>query len=370
MKNILFCVSSDVVTDQRVLRHSSTLIKNGFQVTVIGRKTAKSLDIPEFPCRVKRFAMIFQSGPLFYFFFNVRLLLFLIFQPKSTIWSNDLDTLVPCYFIKKLKRQPLVFDAHELFTEVPELEQKALKKKIWLWVERVFVPKTDHRITVNHSLAEQFRLRYGLDFTVIRNVPKKQYLIKSLSKHELGIPQNSLVCILQGSGLNTGRGLLETVQAMHLLENIYLLVVGSGTALDEAKAHCKKFQLDQSVRFVPRLPYHEMMAYTQLADIGIAYDTHPCLNFQLALPNKIFDYFQAGIAVLCGPQPEIRALVISHDCGRFMEQVTPQSIAENLRYFQEHPYELARFKENSLLASLREHWENEELILKELLRKL
>jgi glycosyltransferase involved in cell wall biosynthesis len=314
--------------------------------------------------------MLFETGPLFYLFFNFRLFLFLLFQPKSVLWSNDLDTLVPCYLIKKLKKQQLVFDAHELFTEVPELENKALKKKIWLWIEKTFLPKADIRLTVNRSLADQFQLRYHLNFNVVRNVQKKTALVRFLSKEEMGIPADNLLCIVQGSGLNKGRGLIETIDAIGLIDDVVLWVIGSGNALEEAKARCQTLNLNQRVRFIPRLPYQEMMAYTQIADVGIAFDTHPCLNFQLALPNKIFDYFHAGIALLCGPQPEIKCLVEKYDCGRVMPQVTPRIIAKNLQYLLKNPEKLAWFKQQSSAASQTEHWANEEPELIKLLHQL
>lgn len=370
MKNILFCVSSDVVTDQRVLRHCNTLINNGFNVTVVARKTDSSLELPPLPYRVKRFYMVFQKGPLFYLFFNVRLLLFLLFQPKSILWSNDIDTLVPCYLIKCLKNQKLVFDAHELFTEVPELENKTLKKNLWRWVERVFAPKANLRLTVNQSLAEQFKLRYDLPFYVVRNVQKKSAPGPALTRETLGIPMHQLLCVLQGSGLNKGRGLMETVEAISLLDNVILLVIGSGNAVEDAQSYCRSLKLTERIRFIPRIPYREMMAYTRMADIGLAFDTHPCLNFQLALPNKIFDYFHAGIAVLCGPQPEIKKLVEQYECGLVMPQVTPKTIAENLRFFQENPERLASCKRQSSIASETENWEIEEKSLTLLLSQL
>lgn len=369
MKTIFFCVSSDVVTDQRVLRHCNTLTNLGYSVTVVARKTSASLDVPPLAFRVKRFTMLFESGPLFYLFFNLRLFFYLLFQPKAMLWANDLDTLVPCVAMKNIKRQTLVFDAHELFTEVPELVGKPLKKHIWTKVESIFVPKADHHITVNQSLADKFRERYNLHFQVIRNTPPRFTPTLALSKRDHEISEDALICILQGSGLNEGRGLIETVQAVCLVEDVVLLVIGSGTALEEARSLSSSLNLGDRIRFIPRLPYHEMMAYTQIADVGLAFDTHPCLNFQLALPNKIFDYFQAGIAVLCGPQPEISKLVVHHACGKVMEKITPEIIAENLRYFQSNPTELATMKEKSYQASAKENWDIEETNLIDLTKK-
>jgi glycosyltransferase involved in cell wall biosynthesis len=370
MRNILFCVSSDVTTDQRVLRHCALLVEQGFRVHVVARKKTGSPDLPELPFSVTRFSMFFQSGPLFYLFFNFRLFFFLLFRSSSVIWSNDIDTLVPCALVSKLKKKKLVFDAHELFTEVPELEGASAKKKIWLYVERIFTPKADMLITVNQSLARQFYQRYGLKYNVIRNVPLTINLEKKTTKTSVGIPDDALLCVLQGSGLNKGRGLIETLQALPMVPNVHLMVIGSGDALEEAKTCCQSLDLDRRVHFIPRIPYAEMMSYTQIADIGLAYDTHACLNFQLALPNKIFDYFQAGIAVLCGPQPEIKHLVDQYACGRAMDFVNPEEIAQQLAYFSSHREELEEYKRRSRQAAHTETWDNEKTKLIELLKTI
>lgn len=370
MRNILFCVSSDVATDQRILRHCALLVEQGWTVHVVARKKTDSSVLPVLPFRVTRFSMLFQSGPLFYFFFNFRLFFFLLFRSTSVIWSNDIDTLVPCALVSKLKKKKLVFDAHELFTEVPELQNASVKKKIWLYVERIFTRKADMLITVNQSLAHQFYQRYGLNYNVIRNVPSRLQIEKKITKSSLHIPDDALLCVLQGSGLNVGRGLIETLQALSLVSNVHLMVIGSGNALEEAKKCCILLELERRVHFIPRIPYAEMMSYTQIADIGLAYDTHACLNFQLALPNKIFDYFQAGIAVLCGPQPEIKHLVDQYDCGRAMDFVNPEEIAQHLAYFSSHREELKEYKGRSRQAAQTETWDNEKTKLIELLKQL
>ena len=370
MKRVLLCVSSDVVTDQRVIRHCHCLINQGFNVHVIARKTASSLDLPDVPFRVTRFSMVFQKGPLFYLFFNLRLLGFLMIQPKSVLWANDLDTVFPCYLLKKMKRQRMVFDAHELFTEVPELENSRFKKKIWCWIERNVAIKADLLLTVNRSLAAQFRARYNKTFEVVRNVPVPIQVAAEVRREDLGISENVLICILQGSGLNQGRGLLETVQAFRFLDDVVLFVIGSGNALHEAKALCGELGLQDQIKFIPRLPYASMMAYTQISDVGLAFDTHPCLNFHLALPNKIFDYFQAGIAVLCGAQPEIKNLVQRYDCGYVMDQITPEIIAQQLKLMKDNPTELARMKNNSRNAASLETWEAEQAHLNAFIQKI
>ena len=370
IKSIAVCVTSDLATDNRVLKHCEVLHQEGFKVLLIGRLLPSSLDMPELPYTFHRFKMRFTKGPLFYLFFQLRLLLFLVKNKTSVIWSNDIDTVLPVYLISKMRGQDFIFDAHELFTEVPELAGKPLKRGIWKFIEKRFATKARLFLTVNNSLANCFKEAYHIEAAVVRNVPKRTALPPKIDRTQLGISNKELVLVLQGSGINKGRGLKESIDAFAGLNGVHLIIIGGGDALPDAKQQVENLKLSHCIHFFPRMPYHEMMQYTQVADIGLAFDAHQCLNFQLALPNKIFDYFHAGIAVLTGPQPEISQLTRTYECGYIMSKVNPESIRWAISFYQKNTALLATQKANALKAAAVEHWDNEQEKLKSLIQQI
>jgi glycosyltransferase involved in cell wall biosynthesis len=370
MKTIVVCVTSDLATDNRVLRHCELMHEMGLKVLVLGRKLPSSPVMPILPYDSYRVKLPFSQGPLFYLSFQVWLFFFLLFKKADIIWANDLDTVLPCIMVCKMRRLFFTVDAHELFTEVPELRNAPIKRSIWGIIEKHLAVKADLFITVNHSLADYFNHKYGINPSVIRNVPKRINLTSAHTKMSLGIPEGDLVVVIQGSGINKGRGLEETIKAISLLSGVSLLIIGGGNAIEDAKQQSAALGIEAKVHFIKRIPYHEMMRYTQLASIGLAYDTDPCLNFHLALPNKIFDYFHAGIAVISGPQPEISGLVSTYECGYIMKQITPESIQWAIAFYQKHPALLATHQRNSKKASEIEHWEHEKAALASILSPL
>jgi hypothetical protein len=63
------------------------------------------------------------------------------------------------------------------------------------------------------------------------------------------------------------------------------------------------------------------------------------------LPNKLFDFIQARLAVAIGPSPEMAAIVEQWDCGVVSETFEPQSFAEALRELT--PESVTRMKANA-----------------------
>jgi hypothetical protein len=174
-KKVIVSVINDLATDQRVHKTCVLLMDSGAEVLLIGRKLKNSLPLNNRAYATKRMNLLFASGPFFYAEFQVRLLFILLSKKADLYFANDLDTLLPNYLVSKIKGKELVYDSHEYFTEVPELQKSPLKKSIWKWIERAIVPKLKYCITVNQSIAKLFSDEYKNKWMVIRNMPHKFY---------------------------------------------------------------------------------------------------------------------------------------------------------------------------------------------------
>lgn len=351
-------VINDLVTDSRVQKTCGVLMESGYDVRVIGRKLPGSLPLPQWPYKAIRMTLIFTSGPAFYLFFNLRLFFKLLFTKADLLFANDLDTLWPNYAVAKLKGIPLVYDSHELFCEVPELQDHPTKRKIWLSLEKRIVPKLKHCITVNQSIAAIFEKQYGTHFGVIRNIPETMKGEKPLSRKELGLPEDRRIIILQGAGINIDRGAEELIDAMVQVENALLLIIGSGDVWPVLEAKVKQQNLQDKVRLIRKLPKKELMQYTLNADLGISIDKNTNPNYYNSLPNKIFDYIQSGVPILASRLPEIENIVSYYKVGAFIDSHAPKHIAERISQLLSSE-ELQQFKANTAAAAKELSWENE-----------
>jgi glycosyltransferase involved in cell wall biosynthesis len=356
-KIALVSVINDLVTDNRVNKTCQVLIESGYNVILIGRELPNSLAIPQWSFQAVRMKLFFTKGPAFYFFFNLRLFFKLLFTKADLLFANDLDTLWPNYVVSKWKKIPLIYDSHELFCDVPELLHSPFKRKIWQRIEKRIVPKLKTCITVNYSIARIFEEEYKVKFHVIRNIPAETD-VKSLSKKELNLPEDKRIILLQGAGINMDRGAEELVEAMEYIENALLLVIGGGDVWPVLEEKVKNKHLEEKVRLIKKIPKTELVNYTRHADLGISIDKNTNPNYYNSLPNKIFDYLQAGVPILATRLPEIERIVSHYQVGIFIDSHDPKHIAETINRLFSSAL-LNEFKRNTSIPARELNWETE-----------
>ena len=364
-QKITVLVSNDLSTDQRVRKMCNSLINLGYSIELVGRKLPDSKPLNR-PYNIKRFKLWFNKGGLFYANLNIRLFVYLLFSRYDRIHANDLDTLLPAYIISKLRNKPLVYDTHEIFSEVPEIQGRWVKK-VWVFIENMLFPKLKTVITVNQSIADFYQQKYNrYDIIVIRNIPEKQSVVKTQSRTDLNLPIDRFIMIAQGAGINVDRGIEEVLLSLKYLDQILLLIVGNGDAIPRLKEMTSSNNLSDKVKFIPRIPYEQMMQYTMNSDLGLSVDKPTSLNYEFSLPNKIFDYIQADIPLLVSNLIEVAAIVNKFEIGEIIQNVEPVEIASVVKIFQDNTDITEKIKENLKKASIELNWENDAKILEEI----
>ncbi len=327
MKRIIVSVTNDLVTDQRVYKTCKTLSNNGFDILLIGRKLDDNQPLNR-NYSTFRFKLLFNKGFLFYAEFNIRLFLKLLFSKKDILFANDLDTLLPNYLISVLFNKKLVYDSHELFTEVPELINRPFQQKFWRSIEQFIIPKLKNCTTVSDSIAEYYFKTYGTTFTTIRNLPLKTD-INTVSKLPFEL-QNKKSIIYQGA-INVGRGLELMLETMQYLNNVVFIIIGKGDIEKEIHQNTADLNLSRSVYFIPRIHPEELKYITPNADLGISFEEELGLNYRYALPNKLFDYIQAKVPVLVSNLPEMSKIVVENKIGEVIIDRKPEILAKQIQ---------------------------------------
>jgi glycosyltransferase involved in cell wall biosynthesis len=368
MKKIaIVCVTNDLSTDQRVHKTCITLQKAGFHVIETGRLLSDSLPLDR-PYQTRRVKMWFRRGAQFYAEYNIRLFFYLLFAKVDLIFANDLDTLPAAYYASKIRRKRLIYDTHEYFTEVPELIKRPKIQTVWKKIENHLFPKLTDIFTVNESIAKLYAKQFNKTVHVIRNIPPTLESEKIKSRKELELPENKRILILQGTGINVQRGAEEACLAMQYLENMVLLVIGSGDVIPDFKKIVIEHNLQDKIIFKNKMPFAELRQYTLNSDLGLAIDKNTNLNYQFSLPNKLFDYIHSNIPILSSRLVELQQIIDQYDIGYYIENHDPKHIADTIKRIFADEERYVAVKKNTEKAKKELCWENEEKILLEVIK--
>ena len=357
---VIFTVTNDLNYDQRMIRISNSLVKEGYQVKLIGRKFSNSGSLQKKNYGQKRLFLFFQKGFSFYCEYNLKLFFYLLFQKSDVLCCIDLDTMIPVFFAAFLKRKTKVYDAHEYFSQQKEIMTRPRIYRFWYFVEKTFLPKFKKGYTVSETIAKEFAKEYKVNYPVIRNFP----LLKNLPV--LGSRQN--IIIYQGS-VNEARGFEFLIPAMEKVNGI-LWIYGDGNFLEKAKSLVKEKNLEERILFKGKLLPGDLDIATQQAMIGINLVEPIGKNQLMSLANKFFDYMHFAIPQVTMDFPEYKRINDQFEIALLIHHLTVDEISTSLNLLLENKEVYFRLQQNCLQAREVFNWQNEEKKLIEFYKQL
>lgn len=278
--------------------------------------------------------------------------------------AHDAETLLACSIAGRLRRKPVVLDAHELPYFEPHLLQRPLQRRFHIMLLKRMLPRVAATITVSPPLVAEMHRRYGgPPAVVVRNVPPYQPAITSdrLRQH-LGLDAKIRIALYQG-GLQQDRALDVLVRAAGTLApDIVLVLMGDGPTKPDLEALIQREGLSERVRLLPAMPYRELLTWTASADLGlILYPPSTSPNIRYCLPNKLFEYIMAGLPVLASPLDAVHEILSRYGIGDIVQSLEPEAIGRAINRMALDPAHLASMRQNALRASAADlNWEREQ----------
>ena len=368
--SVVNIVCNNFKHDSRVLKESSSLHKAGTTVTVAAiyditlPETENVLGVSVY--RPKLMLSRFSSNPLMRLFMLLEFLFTIAWKFRKTdiIHCNDLNALPIGVFIKIFvnRKARVVYDAHEYETErhSTPARLKPLLRKVEGWLLR----RVDKVITVSDSIAQEYAHLYHIakPALVLNCPPFSAVPRQDRFRQTLGIGPEQTIFLYQG-GLTGGRGIEMLLDAFAQFESdrIVLVVMGYGELESQIKAAAAK---SRTIFFHPAVAPDILLNYTASADYGISCIEDSCLSYRFCLPNKLFEYFMAGIPVVVSNLFEMKRLVETWGVGVVAEENTPQGFLDAIARIQTLDY--AQLREKVDLARRHYHWENQEKTLVQL----
>lgn len=364
--NIILTVTNDLTYDQRMHRICTSLANAGYKVTLVGRSLPHSLPLDKTNYQQERITCRNNEGKLFYLEYNWRLFRFLNkllkaklqAAEKVALCAIDLDTILPVSRLAKKWKLPPVYDAHELFTELTEVKRRPLVHAVWKMIERTMVPQFQFGYTVNQFIAEELHRRYGVAYSIIRNLPYAAtvHLGAGQENNYPGLPPEPFF-LYQGA-VNEGRSFETLVPAMKMV-NGKLVIAGNGNFYQQARQLATDHGMEDKIIFLGYVKPAELQRITPTAYAGITLFENTGLNQYYSLANRYFDYIQAGIPQLCVDYPEYASLNNQFETSLLINDLSPENIAAGLNNLLNNKLLYHHLKQNCSFASKAFCWEIE-----------
>lgn len=246
----------------------------------------------------------------------------IIAQKPDVIHANDLNTLTAACQAAKVLGCKVVYDSHEICVENHNM--KGIYKKLNALCEKVFIKRINKMVCVSHAAADYFVKKYGIEPPmVITNCSLKAEKVLSRKKND-GFE------ILNHGQYYAGRGydiIVESVPYLAEHPEMKIAMRGFGAMEEQLRKRADEIGNGQVV-FYPPVLVSELIPSASKSMVGVAITENTCINFELSVSNKIFEYASAGLPVIMSDIPEHRYLNEKYNFGIILKENTPECFAE------------------------------------------
>ncbi len=275
---------------------------------------------------------------------------------KKFIIKNNITLLIihePIFLplaidIKRQYNVKVVFNAHE-YHPLEFEDQAGWLDTIGIVYDglyRNYLSKLDLLVNVCNGIAHKCLKEYNVPSIVIPNAA-----FYSETPIHYAESSSNIKMIYHGAILES-RKIEDMIKVAEILgENYVLDIMGTGT--DYNKEYFQK--LSNSIVEIPNVffrkpvPFEEIVSTINKYDLGIYILAPNGFNNEYALPNKIFEYIQAKLAIAISPSKEMRNIVEKYNLGVVADDFSPESLADKIKSLTKE--KIAIFKKNSEKAS-------------------
>jgi len=392
MTRIAFLLNNDFQFDSRVQREAIALTQAGHSVTVFcTRDKLKKLPLQSekdgvqirraFRKEVNSFKPV-----TFRHVSGLASILAGKYGQFDVVHAHDANMLLVGWLLARVWKAKLVYDAHELWDSLYQFEREQTeqlpipsgKKRKTIrdiertrQIERFLLPRSHALISVNDSLCRMLNETARLPqerCVTLRNTA--EYFESPEQRNRLfhehfNLAADTKVLLYQGE-IKSARGIESLLSAIELLPqaNLVLVMMGSIPSAEyEKQLHARIEHSDLlrgRVLFKERVTRSELLPWTASADLGVAPILNIRANNYYCLPNKLFEYLQAEVPCATSDFPELKAIVEGYGVGFTFNPDHPQTLADALSDFFQHPERAEQYRQNARKAKRELSWEQEQ----------
>lgn len=281
----------------------------------------------------------------------------------QVVLANDWPALVVAARWKAETGGRIHYDTHEFATL--EFDERRVWRIVYkpfvTHLERAAIGMADAVSTVGPNLADELQRHYALDRRplVIRNIPNRIALPEDVSTHwPLRLLYHGQV--LPDRGLET---LIDSIPHWRMPHALTIRGDGDPAYIERLRRRAGEIAPGAAIVFEAAVPPEEVMPIAATtADLGVHFTPLETKQRHFSLPNKLFEYIGAGLAVAVSPGADLRQIVEGHGVGVVSADASPQAVAAAINSLDATQVE--RFRARARIAAGELCWEHEQDILR------
>jgi hypothetical protein len=279
------------------------------------------------------------------------------------ILANDIDTL-PMALGLKGPETKIIIDCHEYHPLEFEEDVSWVKetKPYNEYLCKEYLPKADLMFTVCKGIASKYASEYSLNPVVITNAASYAEL------HPSPTAPDNIRMIHHGVG-GPSRQIERMIDLFMYLDHRFSLDL----MLVSLSKEYRQILLDRigkntKVRLIEPVSTQMIVSKLNSYDIGLYILPPVNFNSKYALPNKLFEFIQARLAIAIGPSPEMAYYVKKYKLGIVSETFEAECLAKELNKLTAS--EIEAFKNNVDGAAFELSAEKNGTLIREMAQKI
>lgn len=265
--------------------------------------------------------------------------------PSADVWQADgLVTLPVCLRLRARRGGTVLYDSLEIhvesggFARLPGAWKALLARR-----ERAWARSADAVITVSRPYANELRGRLGIRPAIVMNCPpapppgEPDGAPRPRRFHDLLRLSAGAPVVLYHGYLFPHRGIERLFEAIALVPDAHLVVMGFGPRFDAYRDHAVALPHAARVHVVPGVPPEALIEWVASADVAAMPIEGNTLNHRLTTPNKLFEALAAGVPVVASDLPGMAGIVRETGAGVLCDPDDTADVARAIRSILDAP---------------------------------